>query len=263
MHVFHIRIIVYAGKPEQGDGLFYIEGIETYIKTLVEKTGSKLLLQGRNISMGRLYTSISTANWLLEKNIIIVGTLMTNRRGIPEEIKIVTNREEFSQTIHFEEGKKDLALCLYHVKTKSKGKRNVLVLTTLHPMLGLTRDDRKKKPALHKFYDFSKGGTDIMDQKNYFCTCKAKSRKWKMAALYFILDTARANAQTMLCLKERNDVRKTKSFDIGFDLAMSLVVPEIRRRPKVGLNKTVLTKMAAILNDDEDESNNNNVKLVS
>ena len=45
--------LVYAGKPEQGDGPFYIEGIETYIKTLVEKTGSKLPLQGRNISMGR------------------------------------------------------------------------------------------------------------------------------------------------------------------------------------------------------------------
>ena len=31
--------LVHAGKPEQGDGPFYIEGIET--KTLVEKTGSK------------------------------------------------------------------------------------------------------------------------------------------------------------------------------------------------------------------------------
>ena len=80
-----------------------------------------------------------------------------------------------------------------------------------------------------------------------------------MAAFYFILVTARVNAQTMLCLKERKDVRKTKSFDIGFDLVMSLVVPEIRKRPKVGLNKTVLRKMAAILNDDEDESNNDNV----
>ena len=37
--------LVHAGKPEQGDGPFYIEGIET--KTLVEKTGSKL----RNIPM--------------------------------------------------------------------------------------------------------------------------------------------------------------------------------------------------------------------
>ena len=74
--------LVYAGKPEQGDGPFYIEGIETYIKTLVEKTGSKLPLQGGNISMDRLYTSIPIANRLLEKHITIVGTLMTNRRGL-------------------------------------------------------------------------------------------------------------------------------------------------------------------------------------
>ena len=80
-----------------------------------------------------------------------------------------------------------------------------------------------------------------------------------MAAFYFIQETARVNAQTMLGLKERKDVRKTKSFDIGFDLAMSLVGPEIRRRPEVGLNINVLRKMAAILNEDEDESNNDNV----
>ena len=123
--------------------------------------------------MDRLYTSIPIANWLLVKNITIVGTLMTNRRGIPDEVKIVTNREEFSQTIHFEEGKKDLALCSYHVKTKSKGKRNVLMLTTMRPMLttmrpilGITRDG-KKKPALYKFYYFSIGGTDS-GSKNLF-----------------------------------------------------------------------------------------------
>ena len=68
--------------------------------------------------------------------------------------------------------RKDLALCSYHVKTKSKGKRNVLMLTTMRPMLGITRDGGKKT-ALYKFYDFSKGGTDIVDQNISFYTCKA------------------------------------------------------------------------------------------
>ena len=83
--------------------------------------------------MDRLYTSIPMANWLLEKNITVVGTLMTNRRGIPDEIKVTNNREEFSQTIHFEEGKKDLALCSYHVKTKSKGKTQALAKSIRPP----------------------------------------------------------------------------------------------------------------------------------
>lgn len=31
-----------------------------------------------------------------------------------------------------------------------------------------TRDDLKQKPAIYKFYDFTKDGTDIVDQKNDF-----------------------------------------------------------------------------------------------
>ena len=103
------------------------------------------------------------------------------------------------------------------------------MLTKMRPMLGITRDG-KKKPALDKFYDFSKGRTDI-NKKCLFIRSRlrAENGKWLPFILLWIV-----NAQTMLCLKERKDGRKTKSFDIGFDLAMSLVVPEIRRRPKVG-----------------------------
>ena len=77
---------MYAGKPTNGDGPFYIEGTENHIKTLVENTGSQLPLDGRNISMDRLYTSISVANWLLERKITVFDTLMTNRIGIPEKL---------------------------------------------------------------------------------------------------------------------------------------------------------------------------------
>ena len=41
-----------------------------------------------------------------------------NRIGIPDEIKAVRNRENFSVTIHFEEEKEDLVLMSYNVKTK-------------------------------------------------------------------------------------------------------------------------------------------------
>ena len=47
----------------------------------------------------------------------------------------------------------------YVVNTESSGKRNILVLSTLNPILGLTKDDGKSKPAIIKFYDFTKGGT--------------------------------------------------------------------------------------------------------
>ena len=40
-----------------------------------------------------------------------------------------------------------------------------MVPSTVEPLLGVTKDE-KKKPAIMKFYDFTKGGTDIIDKKN-------------------------------------------------------------------------------------------------
>ena len=56
--------------------------------------------------------------------------------------------------------------------------------------------------------------------------CKAQSVMWKMVAYYFVLDTARVNASTMLSLKSNTNPRNINSFEIGFDLAMSLVLPQ-------------------------------------
>ena len=37
-----------------------------------------------------------------------------------------------------------------------------------------TKDDKKDKPAIYKFYNFTKGDADIMDQMNDFYTTQAK-----------------------------------------------------------------------------------------
>ena len=135
-------------------------------------------------------TQVFPLQWLLEKKITVVGTLQTTRIGIPDKLKSTKDREDLSSTIYWEEENKDMVMCTYTVKTKSSGWKNVLMLSTMQPLLGITRDDEKKNPALYKFYDFTKGGTDIVDQKIGSYTCKAKSPKWKMVALYYILDTS-------------------------------------------------------------------------
>ena len=120
----------YAGKPAAGEGPYYLNKTEDYVKKLVEEAQAKLLIQGRNISMDHLYTSISLANWLYERDIII-GTLMTNRIGIPAEIKKTDNRPELCTTVHWEAEEKNLVLRPYAVKTKSKGMKSVLLLSTM------------------------------------------------------------------------------------------------------------------------------------
>ena len=70
-----------------------------------------------------------------------------------------------------------------------------------------------------------------------------------MVAFYFVLDTARVSVSTMLSLKTNTNPRNVNSFEIGFDLAMSLVLPQVSRRPKTGLNKAQLQKISIVLDE--------------
>ena len=164
-------------------------------------------LRGRNISYDRLYTSIPLAKWLLQQGITSIGTLMTNRRGIPKVIKSISG-EEFTYNVSWEQQEKKLNLHSYLVKTKSCGMSNVLVLSTMQPLLGTVKEGRQPKPALYKLYDFTKGGTDIIDQRMGYYSCKPKSPRWTITALSYMLDTCRVNASTVLAMNDGRNPRE-------------------------------------------------------
>ena len=167
---------VYGGKPEEiTNESFYVQGTINYIKYLAEQLQKCHSLNSRYITMDRLYTSLEIADWLSARNITMVGTFQNNRVGIPPELKVVKDKAELSNEIYWEvNGKCNISS--YVVKT-SKGIKAVLMLSTMEPLLGVTKDDQKKKPALYKFYDFTKGETDIVDQKMGSYTVKPKCRR--------------------------------------------------------------------------------------
>ena len=80
------------------------------------------------------------------------------------------------------------------MKTKSSSWKNILLLSSKPPLLGLTKDDQKDKPGIFKFYDFTKGGTDIMDQRVDANTANSKTRKWTKKILFFMIDICRVNS---------------------------------------------------------------------
>ena len=128
------------------------------------------------------------------------------------------------------------------MQTKSKCKKNVVILSTTRPMHSCTKDDNKSKPQIFKFYDFTKGGTDIVDQMNDYFTTRAKSLRWVMIVLYYMLDTARVNAKTIWCIKNGIDHHKLKSYNFGWDLAKTLTMPHVIRRDVNGLGLMVQLK---------------------
>ena len=135
--------------------------------------------------MNWLYKSISTSNWLLKHNITSVGTLVSNHVGLPDKLKDASQRDELESTMHWEQEHGNLALCAYTTKSKSKGKKNVLLLSTMRPLFRVTCADRKRQPAIIKFYDFTKGGTDILDQKISKYSCKSLRQRWTMVHFFF------------------------------------------------------------------------------
>ena len=72
----------YAGNPEGTADDFYIAGTDNCTKYLVDyaiRVGGASCLKGRNISIDRYFTSMAVAEWCLENNITITGTMRTDR----------------------------------------------------------------------------------------------------------------------------------------------------------------------------------------
>ena len=85
------------------------------------------------------------------------------------------------------------------------GVRGALV-SALHLILGISKNI-KPKQALHKLYDFTKRGTDIVNQRISFYSCKRKSQKWN-CPFFLSFEKRSGNGLT-------NDIVKKIKFVLG------------------------------------------------
>ena len=249
---YTFRSVVYSGKPVGEPGPYYIPGIMPIVQSLITKLSENVDMRGRNITMDRLYTSYELLRWMLDQQITAVGTIKANKKCIPTEMKGIAGRDDKSYEYYWDTKDEKISLHSYVVNTKSSGKKNVLALSSVPPIIGVTKDDSKQKPAILKFYDFSKGGTDVMDQRMGTYTTNSMSPRWIMTSFSYVLDTIRVNAQTILALNTGINPRDGNSFKFGWDLAIELVTPYIKTRKALGSqSEKTRMKMQFILNESE------------
>ena len=91
---FTFSTAVYSGKRKADPTFYYIPGTSHRVKYLIQNLECRTNLVRRNISYGILYTSIPMAQWLLDRGITSVGTLPSNRKGIPAEIKEIKDEKQ-------------------------------------------------------------------------------------------------------------------------------------------------------------------------
>ena len=73
---------MYAGKPT-GDvtaAQLYEPGTAPIIKSLPDGLSKNVSPAGNNITMDLLYTRYEVFNWVLDQNIIAIGTIMANKK---------------------------------------------------------------------------------------------------------------------------------------------------------------------------------------
>ena len=237
----------YAGKPDDltGDaGKYYITSTDQYSKYLVENFNKLNSIKSCNVSVDRYFTSITLADWATSHNFSIVGTMRLDRNGIPKEIKTLDGRQEKSTLYAYQ--KDGEAMLVFYVDKEKSGKRNVVVLTTMHNSVSVTKDQRVK-PNVHTFYDHTKGGVDVVNLVSSHNTTKMKTRKWLVNALAFILDTVCTNAKAIISESQSPVIQS--SFDFTYNLAKSLVLPSIQRRyhNSTGLSSNIIGKMCLVL----------------
>ena len=143
-------------------------------------------LQGRNISLDRYFTSVTLAEWCLERNITIVGTLKSDQKGIPKEMKGVADWEEKSSAFCYSEDEK--AMLLSYIYKKKKGK---IILALV-------------------FYDHTKGGVNVVDLISAKMSTRMKTRRWTLNVFAFMLDTACTNPKTIV--KENTPTKPLSTF---------------------------------------------------
>lgn len=189
--------------------------------------------------MDWLFGSIRTACNLLKKDITVIATLKSNRKGLPAEIKSTACRDIPSILTLFHD-EKPLSLHSYVIKTKSTYLRNVLLLSTHNVFADVTKDE-KMKPYIYKVYDYTKGGVDVAEGSG---TTSCKSNRWTNISLCHVLDCCRINGKTIF-IGKNSDV---ESREYSWNLAMALAKPLVQSRNINGLQQCIRTKVNMFLN---------------
>ena len=125
-------------------------------KALVLRLAEPFLDCGRNITGDRFFSSKELAEELLERRTTYVGTLMFNKRCIPEEIRSQTDRYE--SKFVFGGANKQVSLQGYQVKKNTK----LFMISTMHHNSNVSHD-LKKKSDIQLFYNATKSGVDTVD----------------------------------------------------------------------------------------------------
>ncbi|XP_064479057.1 piggyBac transposable element-derived protein 3-like [Ornithodoros turicata] len=150
--------------------------------------------EGTQLYFDNFFTTTSLLEKLSEKGVYAAGTLRTNRRDLPPEIKS-DNKLQKGEYIWRSKGK----LTAYQWRDN----KNVNALSNFHNPNDVCEVSRRLStdakigvtcPKVLADYNQWMGGVDRFDQKRNSYRCDRRSKKWWYRIFYYLLDAAVVNS---------------------------------------------------------------------
>lgn len=174
--------------------------------------------KGHTVCTDNWYTSVDLARQLIARNTHLIGTMRSNRRGIPKDL--VAKKLKRNEYIA-KESLDGLTVL------KWKDKRDVLLLSTKHSdetVVVRKRGYDCVKPKIVIDYNEGKSYVDVSDQMSSYCNPLRKSVKWYKKIMFeLFLNTTVVNAWVIY-----NSLTNSKISSVEFrkQLAMQMMSRE-------------------------------------
>jgi len=192
------------------------------------------------ITCDNWFTSIPAAKSLLLEpyKLTVVGTVRSNKREIPEELKNSRSRPVGTSMFCFDG---PLTLASY----KPKPSKMVYMLSSCDEdaAINLTTG----KPEIIMFYNQTKGGVDAFDQMCSSMSCSRKTNRWPMTMFYGMLNIAFVNSyiiytHNILSKQEKPINRREYMKQLSFELCAPwmrsrLRIPTLQRSLRENIEK--------------------------
>lgn len=220
--MYCLNLEVYVGTQPDGPYRLSTSAEEVTLRLIEPVAGTN-----RNLTSDNWFTSIPLAERLLsEKKLTIVGTIRSNRVGVPQELKANKERAVYSSLFAHHKGKTLVSYC-------TKPKKTVILLSTMHDDHKIDEETGdRKKPEIVTFYNHTKIGVDVLDQMCSKYDVSRNTKRWPMVLFFDLLNIATINASRIY-----NDNRAGQQVlprsDFISQVAWELIVPKIRERIEI------------------------------
>ena len=220
---------VYVGK--QPEGPFNASNAPLDI---VKRLVTPIEKSGINLTTDNWYTSVPLSEYLLMKNITLLGTVRKNKREIPPSFLPNKNKPVGTSVYGFQ---KDKVLVSY---TPKKNKA-VLLLSTMHEE-GAT-DEQTGKPVMIVDYNKTKIGVDMVDKMISGYNVSRTTRRWPMVVFFACMNIGAINSQVIYSLLKPNDAPKKRRIFLH-NLSLQLMNEHLIQRSSI---TTLPTELSAFL----------------